>query len=196
MEFQWLQIISTHLTFVRGTTNHFNFNFCTGCIAVWNDWIHLLCAESFNIRFIVYQNLWHASSISILRRKLSLVLYIHDVIHNMLRMTKPTVAYNKPANIHYYFRLFNAFKWVFFNFFCRLLASQPTYTQRLLVLLFGTFRVIASNSDRADTGMTSEAIGVSVAPSFFQSCVSDGKTARMEDVLRYKVNQLVFPALF
>ncbi|XP_055307438.1 uncharacterized protein LOC129571647 [Sitodiplosis mosellana] len=35
--------------------------------------------------------------------------------------------------------------------------------------------------------MSSEAIGVSVAPSFFQSCVSDGKTARMEDVLRYKV---------
>lgn len=65
--------------------------------------------------------------------------------------------------------------------------SQPIYTQRLLVLLFGTFRVIASNADRAGTGMSSEALGVSVAPSFFQSCVSDGKTARMEDVLRYKV---------
>jgi len=36
--------------------------------------------------------------------------------------------------------------------------------------------------------MTSEALGVSVAPSFFQSCVSDGKTAKMEDVLRFKVN--------
>lgn len=70
----------------------------------------------------------------------------------------------------------------------RLIVSQPIYTQRLLVLLFGTFRVIASNSERAGTGMSSEAIGVSVAPSFFQSCVSDGKTARMEDVLRYKVN--------
>ncbi|XP_049313850.1 putative uncharacterized protein DDB_G0289263 isoform X4 [Bactrocera dorsalis] len=35
--------------------------------------------------------------------------------------------------------------------------------------------------------MTSEALGVSVAPSFFQSCVSDGKTARMEDVLKFKV---------
>lgn len=69
----------------------------------------------------------------------------------------------------------------------RLIISQPLYTQRLLVLLFGTFRVIASNSERAGTGMSSEAIGVSVAPSFFQSCVSDGKTARMEDVLRYKV---------
>lgn len=65
--------------------------------------------------------------------------------------------------------------------------SMPVYTQRLLVLLFGTFRVIASNSERAGTGMTSEALGVSVAPSFFQSCVSDGKTAKMEDVLRFKV---------
>ncbi|XP_055621774.1 uncharacterized protein LOC129765451 isoform X3 [Toxorhynchites rutilus septentrionalis] len=68
----------------------------------------------------------------------------------------------------------------------KLLMSLPGHTQRLLVLLFGTFRVIASNSERAGTGMTSEALGVSVAPSFFQSCVSDGKTARMEDVLRYK----------
>uniref|UniRef100_A0A7G3AUZ8 Putative rho gtpase-activating protein 20 n=1 Tax=Lutzomyia longipalpis TaxID=7200 RepID=A0A7G3AUZ8_LUTLO len=69
----------------------------------------------------------------------------------------------------------------------RLLMSLPVHTQRLLVLLFGTFRVIASNAERADTGMTSEALGVSVAPSFFHSCVSDGKTARMEDVLRFKV---------
>ncbi|KAL7731572.1 hypothetical protein ACLKA6_013099 [Drosophila palustris] len=69
----------------------------------------------------------------------------------------------------------------------RLFASLPKYTQHLLVLLFGTFRVIASNAANASTGMTSEAIGVSVAPSFFQSCVSDGKTARMEDVLKFKV---------
>jgi hypothetical protein len=65
----------------------------------------------------------------------------------------------------------------------------PTYTQRLLVLLFGTFRVIATNAERARTGMTSEALGVSVAPSFFQSCVSDGKTAKMEDVMRFKVSK-------
>ncbi|CAG2057131.1 unnamed protein product [Timema podura] len=68
----------------------------------------------------------------------------------------------------------------------RLITSLPTHTQRLLVLLFGTFRVIAMNSERARTGMTSEALGVSVAPSFFQSCVSDGKTAKMEDVMRFK----------
>ncbi|KAI8121950.1 Rho GTPase-activating protein 20 [Lucilia cuprina] len=69
----------------------------------------------------------------------------------------------------------------------KLLQSLPKYTQHLLVLLFGTFRVIASNAAHAGTGMTSEALGVSVAPSFFQSCVSDGKTARMEDVLKFKV---------
>lgn len=62
------------------------------------------------------------------------------------------------------------------------------HTQQLLVLLFGTFRVIASNAARADTGMTSEALGVSAAPSFFHTCVSEGKTARMEDVLKFKVN--------
>ncbi|XP_059487297.1 rho GTPase-activating protein 20 [Neocloeon triangulifer] len=69
----------------------------------------------------------------------------------------------------------------------QLITSLPEQTQRLLVLLFGTFRVIATQANRANTGMSSEALGVSVAPSFFQSCVSDGKQARMEDVLRYKV---------
>lgn len=72
----------------------------------------------------------------------------------------------------------------------RLISSLPPHTQRLLILLFGTFRVIATNAERAHTGMTSEALGVSVAPSFFQSCVSDGKTAKMEDVLRYKVSEI------
>lgn len=66
--------------------------------------------------------------------------------------------------------------------------SLPAHTQRLLVLLFGTFRVIAANAARAQTGMTSEALGVSVAPSFFHTCVSDGKQARMEDVQRFKVS--------
>ncbi|KAG5347639.1 RHG20 protein, partial [Acromyrmex charruanus] len=69
----------------------------------------------------------------------------------------------------------------------RLITSMPIYTQRLLVLLFGTFRIVAVNCERTHTGMTSEALGVSVAPSFFHSCVSDGKTAKMEDVLRFKI---------
>lgn len=67
-----------------------------------------------------------------------------------------------------------------------LLATLPVAAQRLLVLLFGTFRVVAAASDRCRTGMTAEALGVSVAPSFFRSCVSAGKVARMEDVVRFK----------
>ncbi|XP_035228361.1 rho GTPase-activating protein 20-like [Stegodyphus dumicola] len=69
----------------------------------------------------------------------------------------------------------------------RLITSLPIVAQHLLVLLFGTFRAISSCSEKAQTGMSSEALGVSVAPSFFQSCVSDGKMARMEDVVRFKV---------
>lgn len=73
--------------------------------------------------------------------------------------------------------------------FHRLISTLPMVNQQLLVLLFGTFRAIASSSDRAATGMNSEALGVSVAPSFFQSCVSDGsKIAKMEDVQRFKVS--------
>lgn len=73
---------------------------------------------------------------------------------------------------------------------------MPIYTQRLLVLLFGTFRVIAVNSELAQTYMNSEALGVSVAPSLFQSCVSDGKTAKMEDILRFKVNNILSSLIF
>ena len=38
------------------------------------------------------------------------------------------------------------------------------------------------------TFFTAEALGVSVAPSFFHTCVSTGKTAKMEDVERFKVS--------
>jgi len=68
----------------------------------------------------------------------------------------------------------------------RLMTSLPVYSQHLLVLLFGTFRVIATNSVVNETNMTAQALGVSVAPSFFHTCVSTGKTARMEDVERFK----------
>jgi len=68
----------------------------------------------------------------------------------------------------------------------RLMTSLPVYSQHLLVLLFGTFRVIATNSVVNETNMTAQALGVSVAPSFFHTCVSAGKTARMEDVERFK----------
>ncbi|TRY73792.1 hypothetical protein TCAL_01948 [Tigriopus californicus] len=69
----------------------------------------------------------------------------------------------------------------------RVFLSLPIYSQHLLVLLFGTFRVIHSNSEQAQTGMTAEALGVSVAPSFFQTCVLTGKHAKMEDVERFKL---------
>ena len=69
--------------------------------------------------------------------------------------------------------------------------SLPIYSQHLLVLLFGTFRVIHSNCRRAKTGMTAEALGVSVAPSFFHTCVSEGKVARPEEVQKFKVNGYV-----
>ena len=67
--------------------------------------------------------------------------------------------------------------------------SLPVYSQHLLVLLLGTFRVIHSNSERAKTGMTAEALGVSVAPSFFHTCVSEGKIAKPEEVNKFKVIQ-------
>jgi len=67
-----------------------------------------------------------------------------------------------------------------------LLTTLPSYSQHLLVLLFGTFRIIAANSQANGTNMTAQALGVSVAPSFFHTCVTSGKTARMEDVERFK----------
>ena len=47
--------------------------------------------------------------------------------------------------------------------------------------------MIHSNCRRAKTGMTAEALGVSVAPSFFHTCVSEGKVARPEEVQKFKV---------
>lgn len=74
----------------------------------------------------------------------------------------------------------------------RLITSLPLVNQHLLVLLFGTFNAISSCAQTLSTGMTSEAIGVSVAPSFFHSCVPLGyKVARMEDVQTFKVATLV-----
>ena len=76
--------------------------------------------------------------------------------------------------------------------------SLPVYSQHLLVLLFGTFRVIHSNCEAAQTGMTAEALGVSVAPSFFHTCVAAGSktVAKMEDVQRFKVRQRQTPSQF
>ena len=75
----------------------------------------------------------------------------------------------------------------------RVFRSLPIYSQHLLVLLIGTFRVIHSNSERAKTGMTAEALGVSVAPSFFHTCVSEGsKIAKADEVQKFKVGLITF----
>ena len=52
----------------------------------------------------------------------------------------------------------------------RLMTSLPVYSQHLLVLLFGTFRVIAANSVVNETNMTAQALGVrytSIAQNYF-----------------------------
>lgn len=59
-------------------------------------------------------------------------------------------------------------------------------TQRLLVLICGTLRTIAAGSET--NRMNAEALGVSVAPSFFRSCDGINKTARMEDIIKFKVS--------
>ena len=76
--------------------------------------------------------------------------------------------------------------------FYRVFRSLPVYSQHLLVLLIGTFRVIHANSERAKTGMTAEALGVSVAPSFFHTCCLEGKIAKPEEVQKFKVNLITF----
>ncbi|KAI1294809.1 Rho GTPase-activating protein 20 [Halotydeus destructor] len=69
----------------------------------------------------------------------------------------------------------------------RLITSLPAVNQQLLVLLFGTFRSITTSSETS--GMTSEALGVSVAPSFFQSCVTDGvHMSKLEDAQKFKAH--------
>lgn len=120
---------------------------------------------------------------------LLLICFYIPIFHLIYEFVYVYMRYvNSKFNVNFFFLLFRSvsFSWTTFTF-TRLIASQPVYTQRLLVLLFGTFRVIASNAEKIGTGMSSEAIGVSVAPSFFQTCVSDGKIARMEDVQRFKV---------
>jgi hypothetical protein len=40
--------------------------------------------------------------------------------------------------------------------------------------------------------MTAEALGVSVAPSFFHTCCLEGKIAKPEEVQKFKVNLITF----
>lgn len=73
----------------------------------------------------------------------------------------------------------------------KLINNLPIINQHLLVLLFGTFNTISTAAGSIGSGMSSEALGVSVAPSFFHSCVPLGcKVARMEDVQTFKLATL------
>uniref|UniRef100_A0A915Q5C6 Rho-GAP domain-containing protein n=1 Tax=Setaria digitata TaxID=48799 RepID=A0A915Q5C6_9BILA len=71
--------------------------------------------------------------------------------------------------------------------FCRVLSSLPIPSQHLLVLLFGTFYMISESADSFGSRMTAEALGISVAPSLFHSCIHDGQRAKIEDVIRFKI---------
>uniref|UniRef100_A0A915CCE2 Rho-GAP domain-containing protein n=1 Tax=Parascaris univalens TaxID=6257 RepID=A0A915CCE2_PARUN len=71
--------------------------------------------------------------------------------------------------------------------FCRVVYSLSVPSQHLLVLLFGTFYMISESSDVYGTKMTPDAIGISVAPSLFHTCIHDGQRAKMEDVMRFKI---------
>ncbi|VDK46846.1 unnamed protein product [Anisakis simplex] len=71
--------------------------------------------------------------------------------------------------------------------FCSVVESLSVPSQHLLVLLFGTFYMISESSDIFGTKMTPEAIGISVAPSLFHTCIHDGQRAKMEDVMRFKI---------
>ncbi|KAI6216314.1 RhoGAP domain protein [Aphelenchoides fujianensis] len=70
--------------------------------------------------------------------------------------------------------------------FCRVICSLSVPSQHLLVLLFGTFRIIADSAETFNTRMGPDAIGISVAPSLFHTCIHDQRQAKMEDVLRFK----------
>ncbi|NP_001350983.1 Rho-GAP domain-containing protein [Caenorhabditis elegans] len=71
--------------------------------------------------------------------------------------------------------------------FYRIFGSLPVASQHLLVLLFGTFRVVADSSDGHSNAMNPNAIAISVAPSLFHTCIHDGRTARVEDLQRFKL---------
>ncbi|VDL75708.1 unnamed protein product [Nippostrongylus brasiliensis] len=72
---------------------------------------------------------------------------------------------------------------VFYRIFC----SLPVPSQHLLVLLFGTFRMVADSSESYGTKMNPDAIAISVAPSLFHSCIHDGRQVKVEDVQRFKL---------
>ncbi|CAD5213868.1 unnamed protein product [Bursaphelenchus xylophilus] len=79
--------------------------------------------------------------------------------------------------------------------FCRAISSLSIPSQHLLVLLFGTFRIIADNAETFNTRMSADAIGISVAPSLFHTCIHDGQRAKLEDVMRFKLASQVISTI-
>ncbi|KAL3070077.1 hypothetical protein niasHS_016603 [Heterodera schachtii] len=73
------------------------------------------------------------------------------------------------------------------DLFCRIVTALPVPSQHLLALLFGTFRVITDSAQTFGTRMTPDAIGISVAPSLFHTCIHDGQRAKLEDIMRFKL---------
>ncbi|WKX96431.1 hypothetical protein Q1695_012685 [Nippostrongylus brasiliensis] len=69
----------------------------------------------------------------------------------------------------------------------KIFCSLPVPSQHLLVLLFGTFRMVADSSESYGTKMNPDAIAISVAPSLFHSCIHDGRQVKVEDVQRFKL---------
>lgn len=65
----------------------------------------------------------------------------------------------------------------------RVLSSLPIPSQHLLVLLFGTFYMISESTESFGSRMTTEALGISVAPSLFHSCIHDGQRVRIFFIL-------------
>lgn len=70
--------------------------------------------------------------------------------------------------------------------FCRVVCSLCVPSQHLLVLLFGTFHMVSEAADVGSARMTPDALGISVAPSLFHSCIHM-REAKIEDVERSKV---------
>ncbi|CAB3403955.1 unnamed protein product [Caenorhabditis bovis] len=71
--------------------------------------------------------------------------------------------------------------------FYRIFGSLPLGSQHLLVLLFGTFKIVANSSEGHTNSMNPNAIAISVAPSLFHTCIHDGRQARVEDLQRFKI---------
>jgi hypothetical protein len=62
---------------------------------------------------------------------------------------------------------------------CRVISGLSVPSQHFLALLFGTFRMITDSAEAFGTRMSPEAIGVSVAPSLFHTCIHDGQRVRL-----------------